>query len=259
MDLEEYYNKFNEDKRLESRHGKVEFYVSLKYILKYLNNDLSKKIIDVGAGTGKYSIELAKNGYDVTAVELTAHNFGNLKANIKREGLNINSYRLNALDLNKIKSNSYDLVILFGPMYHLHDNKDKIKALEEAYRVLKNGGICLVAYTMNEYSIIRHGFMDGFIKKEIENGKVDDKFHVNLSKEDLYDYVRMEDIYYLTSQTKFERLETITPDALTDYLRSDINKMDEDTFNLYKDYVYSISNRNDILGLSSHIVDILKK
>jgi hypothetical protein len=35
--------------------------------------------------------------------------------------------------------------------------------------------------------------------------------------------------------------------------------MDEDTFNLYKDYVYSISNRNDILGLSSHIVDILKK
>ena len=49
MKLEEYYNKFNEDKRLLSRHGQVEFYVTMKYILEVLNNDTSKKILDVGA------------------------------------------------------------------------------------------------------------------------------------------------------------------------------------------------------------------
>ncbi|MCR5786674.1 MAG: class I SAM-dependent methyltransferase [Acholeplasmatales bacterium] len=259
MDLEEYYNKFNEDKRLKSRHGQVEFYVSLKYILEYLNNDFSKKVIDVGAGTGRYSIELAKMGYDVTAVELTAHNFGNLKANVKKEGLDIPCYRLNALDLKKIKSNSYDLVILFGPMYHLHSKEDKLQALSEAYRILREGGICLVAYTMNEYSVIRHGFMDNLIVEEKARGKIDENYHVTLCAEDLYDYVRMEDIIELVDNTQFSRIKTITPDALTDYLRFDINKMSDEAFELYKDYVYKISARPDVLGLSSHTVDILKK
>ena len=58
MKLEEYYNKFNEEKRLLSRHGQVEFFVTMKYILDVLNSDTSKKILDVGAGTGRYSISL---------------------------------------------------------------------------------------------------------------------------------------------------------------------------------------------------------
>ena len=68
--LIEYYNKFNEDKRLTRRHGIVEFTTAMKYIEKYLSKFENPKIIDIGAGTGKYSIKLANKGYDVTAVEL---------------------------------------------------------------------------------------------------------------------------------------------------------------------------------------------
>ena len=39
-ELEEYYNKFNEEKRLNSRHGQVEFRVSMKYIHEYLESFL---------------------------------------------------------------------------------------------------------------------------------------------------------------------------------------------------------------------------
>ena len=75
--LEEYYNKFNEDKRLDSRHGRVEFQTSMHYIHKYLDqiaeetgkNRREIRILDIGAGTGRYSIALAEEGYDVTAVE----------------------------------------------------------------------------------------------------------------------------------------------------------------------------------------------
>ena len=79
--LEEYYNKFNEDKRLDSRHGRVEFQTSMHYIHKYLDqiaeetgkNRREIRILDIGAGTGRYSIALAEEGYDVTAVDFVRH------------------------------------------------------------------------------------------------------------------------------------------------------------------------------------------
>ena len=77
--LIKYYNKFNEDKRLSRRHGIVEFKTAIKYIEYYLSKMKNPKILDVGAGTGKYSIYLYEKGYDVTAVELIKHNLKTLK------------------------------------------------------------------------------------------------------------------------------------------------------------------------------------
>ena len=87
----DYYNKFNENKRLTRRHGIVEYTTSMKYILKYLKKIKNPKIIDIGAGTGKYSIELANMGYDVTAIELVKHNLMTLKEffTMKRELLSL--------------------------------------------------------------------------------------------------------------------------------------------------------------------------
>lgn len=79
-ELEKYYNKFNEEKRLNSRHGTVEYVVSMKYIHDYLSDDKSEKILDIGAGTGRYSVALSNEGYDVTAVELVKYNLGILKS-----------------------------------------------------------------------------------------------------------------------------------------------------------------------------------
>ena len=70
-ELEAYYNKFCEEKRLTRRHGNVEYITSMKYIHKYLEEQSKDaKILDVGAGTGRYSVALAEEGYDVTDVEL---------------------------------------------------------------------------------------------------------------------------------------------------------------------------------------------
>ena len=129
--LVNYYNKFNEDKRLNSRHGIVEFTTSIKYIEKYLNKMNNPKIIDIGAGTGKYSVYLHNKGYDVTAVELVKHNL----KEIEKKNKDIKTYLLNATDLKKINDNTYDLVILFGPLYHLITKEEKIRAINEAKRV----------------------------------------------------------------------------------------------------------------------------
>ena len=110
-----YYNKFNEDKRLTRRHGIIEYKTTMKYIHDYLTTMDNPKIIDIGAGTGAYSIPLAEEGFDVTAVELIKHNLMTLK----RKNTKVKSYLGNATDLHNFKDNSFNIVLLFGPMYHL--------------------------------------------------------------------------------------------------------------------------------------------
>ncbi len=130
--LEKYYNKFNEDKRLLSRHGQVEFEVAKKYILDVTGQRKNLKIIDIGAGTGRYSSFLADLGHDVTAVELVQKNV----SQIKEKNPNIIARKGNALKL-KEPDEYFDIALLFGPVYHLFSHDEKLKAISEAKRVVK--------------------------------------------------------------------------------------------------------------------------
>ena len=251
--LKNYYNKFNENKRLNSRHGIVEFNTSIKYILDYLKNYDNPKIIDIGAGTGRYSIYLNELGYDVTAVELVKHN---LKV-ITQNNPNIKAFLGNALDLKKFSDEAFDFIIMFGPMYHLNSIDEKVQALNEAKRILKKDGVMFICYYMNDYAIIKHGFIDGFINEK-EN-MYDSNYKIIDSNDELYSYTRLEDIDNLNKIVGLNRINIFTQDLLTDYFRKEINKMDEDTFNKYMDYVYKVSNRKELIGIGSHVVDIVRK
>ena len=70
----------------------------------------------------------------------------------------------NAKDLSMIEDNTYDLTLLFGPMYHLITEEEKLQALKEAKRITKKDGIIMIAYCMNDYAIITHGRMYGYIR-----------------------------------------------------------------------------------------------
>lgn len=255
IELEKHYNKFCEDKRLTRRHGQVEYITSMKYIHKYLENNDAAKILDVGAGTGRYSVELANEGYDVTAVELVKHNLGVLKS----KGSTVKAYHGTALNLSRFSENTFDMTLLFGPMYHLYTFEDKLKALREAKRVTKAGGVILVAYCMNEYSVITYGFKENNIRSCIDNGKVDSEFHVISEPKDLYDYVRVEDINKLDEEAKLQRIKLIAADGPADYMRQVLNAMDEETFKLFINYHLSTCERPELLGASAHTVDILRK
>jgi SAM-dependent methyltransferase len=262
-ELEAYYNKFNEEKRLNSRHGQVEFAVSMTYIKKYLDRiaeDKSKspediKILDVGAGTGRYSVALADMGYDVTALELVKHNLGLLKA----KKSSVKAYQGNAMKLKRFDDESFGLVLVFGPMYHLFGDDDKVKALSEAKRVVKKGGYILVAYVMNEYSVISYAFKEKHILEVIADGRLDEDFHTRNKPSDLYDYVRLEDIDRIRDACQLERDLIISADGAADYIRPYLNKLDDEEFKYFIDYQLAICERKELLGAGSHIVDILRK
>lgn len=253
-EIEKYYNKFNEDKRLLSRHGIVEFTTSMHYINKYAKNKCLN-ICDVGAGTGRYSIALSDKGHNVTAVELVKKNLSVLK----EKAPNICAMQGDALNLKKLKDNSFDIVILFGPMYHLFGENNKIQALNEAKRIVKSGGYIFVAYLLNDYAVIRHGFMDNNIQSSLKNKKLNNEFTVLNTEQDLYSYDNLKQIDHYKNMCGLKRKEIISPDGPTDYIRNYINKLSEEDFKLYLDFVLKISNDKNRIGASSHIVDILQK
>ena len=254
-ELEKYYNKFNEEKRLTSRHGQVEFITSMKYIHEYLPEDKTAKILDIGAGTGRYSVQLAEEGYDVTAVELVKYNLGILK----KKNSSVKAYQGNALKLSRFPDKEFDVILLFGPMYHLYTFEDKVKALSEAKRVLKDDGVMLVAYCMNEYSILTYGFKQNHIMECLENGKINQNFRVQPEAEDLYDYVRLEDIDSYNEEAGLSRIKIISADGPSDYMRPVLNAMDEKTFHTFIEYHLSTCERRELVGAGSHTVDILRK
>lgn len=291
-ELEQHYNKFNEDKRLLRRHGKVEFITTMKYIHKYLeckklelglvdekqkmpfdwldyikdeisvqvsaqekDRNQQIKILDIGAGTGRYSGALAAEGYDVTAVELVKYNLGILKKNYP----NVTAYQGNAMKLKRFENETFDVTLLFGPMYHLYTLEDKAKALSEAKRVTKKGGLILVAYLMNEYSVLTYAFKEGHAKKCIADGRLTADFKTKAEEKDLYDYMRLEDIAAVNDLVGgLERQQMIAADGAADYMRLVLNAMDEETFQLFIQYHLSTCERPELLGASAHTVDILK-
>ncbi len=254
-ELEKYYNKFCEEKRLGRRHGQVEYIITMNYIHKYLAEISHPKIIDIGAGTGRYSVQLAEEGYDVTAVELVKYNLGILKS----KGSSVKAYHGNALNLSRFDDETFDMALIFGPLYHLFTMEDKITALKEAARVTKQGGYILAAYCMNEYGVLLYGFRDGNIKACLEDGRLDSDFHCVSQPKDLYDYVRLEDIDYINQKTNLKRIQVIAPDGPAEYMRQALHAMDEETFELFIRYQMSVCERPELLGASAHLVDILKK
>lgn len=279
-DLVAYYNKFNEDKRLLSRHGQVEYRVTMHHIHELikeiegrpgkaiksdngviLRDPSGLRIADIGAGTGRYSLALAKEGHSVVAAEPVKYNLGILKKHAREDlpdTADITAYGSDARKLKHFENDGFDITLLLGPLYHLHSKEDKLKALSEAKRITKPGGYILAGYVMSDYAVVKYGFMEGNIKDSLAKKALTEDYGIVSDEKELYDYVRLSDINELNEKAGLKRSFIFAPDGPADYIRPTLNEMDEETFRLFMDYQIKNSRRADLIGASSHSVDVLK-
>ncbi|MBQ6735640.1 MAG: class I SAM-dependent methyltransferase [Lachnospiraceae bacterium] len=127
--------------RLERHY--FEFEITKHYLKKYLSG---KKILDIGGGPGQYSIWLAKEGFDVTLVDLSDGNIAFAKEKAEETGVNIRAVQADARDLSVLGDEIYDHVLLMGPLYHLFEEADRIRCVEEASAHLSKGGLLFASF-----------------------------------------------------------------------------------------------------------------
>ena len=255
--LTDFYNNYDEDGRLLSKHGQVEFLTTMRYIEKYLQPGM--RILEIGAATGRYSHTLARMGYEVDAVELVQHNI-DLFREKTQPGERITIRQGNAKDLSFIAENTYDITLLLGPMYHLFTEEEQRQALSEALRVTQKGGILFAAYCGNDATMVQYCFGRGMLKEERYQKLVDfETFKAASDPAEFFQLYRREDIDSLICGMPVTRLHYVGADMATNYMRQTIDEMDEAFFDLYLRYHFTICERSDMVGVSHHILDVLRK
>lgn len=257
--LTDFYNNYDEDNRLEQKHGSVEFLTTMRYINKYIKP--GDRVLEVGAGTGRYSHALARQGYVVDAVELVEHNIEIFRKNTQITE-NVTVIQGNALDLSAFPDGKYDITLLLGPLYHLYTKEDKQQALQEAIRVTRPGGIIFAAYVISDGCLLDEGFKRGSfsVAKYVEKGLLDSEtFAAKSEPKDLFELVRKEDVNDLMAGFSVSRLHYVASDGCALFMREAVDHMDDEMFGLYLKYHFATCEREDLLGVTSHALDIFKK
>ena len=246
------YDIFHEESRLNhSKAARVEFITTVHYIEKYLK--AGDRILDIGAGAGEYSFYFARKGYEVSALELADANIKAFRNKLMPED-KIDLVQGNALDLSRYADQSFDIVLLFGPLYHLKNDEDKKRCIDEAKRVCKDGGKIFFAFISNDFVFLTeleynvHYFSGGdYDKDTFQLHDFPFVFHTVDAARNL---LRKNDINVL---------HEVASDGASELLASKINEMNEEDYAQYLRYHFYICEKPEMIGMSNHLLFVGEK
>ena len=246
------YEIFDEDSRLSSKAARVEFLTTVRQIEKYLKPNM--KILDLGAGTGEYSLYFANKGYEVTSIELVEKHVDIIREK-KKSNMNLDIFQGNALDLSRFPDSSFDIVLCFGPLYHLENMEDRYKCIEEVKRVCKDDGIMFFAFINNDMVIVTETmcYQPDYLKG---NGYDSQTFKV---KDFPFVFTTINQGRELLYNLGLTIVAEIASDGLSELLADKIDEMDDESYQLWLNYHFYCSEKPEFLGTSNHLLFVAQR
>jgi ubiquinone/menaquinone biosynthesis C-methylase UbiE len=264
--IKDFYAHEIEANRLELEIFKLEGIRTKEIIERYIPKD-NLEILDIGGGSGFYSFWLQEKGHHVTLVDLSPENIELVRKHAEATGRVLKKFMTgDAVNLN-FPDAAFDIVLLMGPLYHLTDRTERTRALAEAMRVLKPGGILLAAIISRYASLI-----DGF-QRDLVN---DDRFF-NLMLQDLKTGVHVNETdnleYFTTAyfhtlkEIKSEIAETglkfekLIPVESFGWMVNNFSEKEKDQEYIEKllGTIRMIETNEDLLPISPHIIAVARK
>ena len=249
-----YSESCDEDIRLLSKHGQVEFLTTTHYIDKYLKKD--DKILEVGAGTGRYSIYYAEKGYDVTSLEYVKHNLEILKKKITPD-MKIKAELGDALDLSRFDDNTFDMTLVLGPLYHLYEDKDINKAIDEAIRVTKKDGTIIIAYLTSDSIVLSWVLKDHHFDRKGQ--AFDENFKMINQVEEVFSAFYIDEFDDIMKKKDVKKLHMVASDGMSHHYKDSVDDLDDYEFSEWMRYHLLTCERKDLQGFSNHMLYIGRK
>jgi SAM-dependent methyltransferase len=262
-DISAYYNSDPDREHFRLDRHQLEHDLTWRYLERYLPTQGT--ILEIGAATGRYTLELAKRGYQVTAVDFSALLLEECRKSIVVNGLESRVHFLiaDARDLSEVTKRGYDAVLLMGPLYHLIRETERKQALKEAFARLRKGGVLFSTF------ISRFGIM-GDLLRDIPNW-IEDEAGVRslLEKGHRPDehprggfrgyFARVSEIAPFHEAIGFETLAVagVEPGISAD--DESYNRLTGKQRQQWLDLFYKISTEETIIGASRHLLYVGRK
>lgn len=262
-DISAYYNNDLEREHFRLERHQLEYDLTWRYLDQHL--PIHGSILEIGAATGRYTLELAKRGYRVTAVDFSASLLEESKKRVVTEGLEkkVQFIFADARDLSKVTERGFDVVLLMGPLYHLIAETDRNLVLKEAFDRLRKGGI-LISSFISRFGVMGNLVRDypGWIEDEAEVRSFLERGH----RPNEYPrggfrgyFVRVSEIAPLHESIGFETLTVagVEPGISAD--DESYNKLEGTLRRRWLDLFHKISTEPTIIGASRHLLYIGRK
>jgi len=255
--VRKWYSEKNEDNRaFISKANGLEFYFTKKLLEKYITKQSS--IIEIGCGTGYYGMFLYNKCKNYVGIDISPDNIKIFNDKISKNGIkNILTIEGDATNLSQINDYEFDVVLVFGPMYHLPPEERDL-VFTEAKRICKSNGIIMFAYINKLGAYLQDGILSDpnrypskdSIECLVENGMSDDT----------------PGLFFFTDSGKIkERAEKHGLKVIKNlgvnfiFNRDLINSMDDEKFQNWLKFSEYMCNDESCTGLSSHSILICKK
>ena len=262
-DIATMYNNAIEKEHIRLERHQLEHDLTWRYLTKYLPP--KGAILEIGAATGRYTLELAKRGYTITAVDLSEKLMDKCRQQITEAGLlqQVNLVLADARDLGAVAKKDFEAVLLMGPLYHLVVKEDRQTALKQAFDRLRAGGIIVSAF-ISRFGILGDLLqkMPDWIERQAEVRSVMDR---GRDPEDLprggfrgY-FATVPELAPLHESVGFTTLLVagVEPGISAD--DESYNKLEGEQRRLWLELLYEVSTEETIVGASRHLLYIGRK
>jgi len=258
--VQEYYNNAVQDE-WERVAGRPEFLLTCRMLNRYIK--LGQKVLDIGGGPGRYSLYLAGKGCDVTLFDLSTENVAFAAERAKEQGLCIQAIAGDAREVDKLVSDMYDHILLMGPMYHLLEEDERIKAVEAALKLLKPGGIIYVSFISMMGGIIHYmkyapdfsadpcgyEYLENFAARKSHSGDAFTKAA----------FTDQSEVLPFMSQFPLDKLHLFAQEGLMTPCESNIMSQSKEVVDAWLDLCEKIWDREEFLSWGEHLMYVGRK
>jgi S-adenosylmethionine-dependent methyltransferase len=259
--VKEYYDKSVAVEWERLQQHQFEFELTIRYINRYVKP--GDKVLDIGGGPGRYSLYLAAKGCDVTLFDLSSANVEFAKEQAAVQGVSFKAFVGDAREVDSVINEQYDHILLMGPMYHLLEEADRVKAINASLKCLKQDGIIFVSFISSYGGIIYSMKYEPQLILE-----KDSEFHYKLFEDDLpfsgdsftqsYFY-RHKDILPLMARFPLEKLHFFGQESILGPCEESIKAQSQEVIDKWLDLAERVCEREDLLSFSEHLMYIGRK